>query len=105
MYKVGVLGDRDSVLGFKALGIDVFVADDFHQARPILRRLAGEKNYAVIYVTERLANGMQAEIDAYKDSIIPAVIVIPGKDGQMGLGMTSLQNAVKRAVGADILHT
>lgn len=26
-YKIAVLGDKDSVLGFKALGLDVFPAD------------------------------------------------------------------------------
>jgi len=104
MYKIAVMGDRDSVLGFKALGIEIFVADSAAQARPILRRLAAGE-YAVIYVTERLAEGMHDDIDSYKDRLTPAVIVIPGKDGLMGLGMSSLQNAVKRAVGADILHT
>ena len=104
MYKIAVLGDRDSVLGFKALGIDIFVADDPGQARPVLRRLAGDE-YAVIYVTECLAEGMHDDIESYKDRLTPAVIVIPGKDGLMGLGMESLKSAVKRAVGADILHT
>ena len=27
MYKIAVLGDRDSVMGFKALGLDVFPAE------------------------------------------------------------------------------
>jgi len=104
MYKIAVLGDRDSVLGFKALGLDIFIADDTQHARTFLRRLASLE-YAVIYVTERLAEGMHDEIDSYKEKLTPAVIVIPGKDGLMGLGMASLQSAVKRAVGADILHT
>jgi len=104
MYKIGVMGDRDSILGFKALGIEIFIADDAKNARPILRRLAKE-NYAVIYITEALAINMSEEIDSYKDSVTPAVIVIPGMDGQMGLGMSSLKSAVMRAVGADILHT
>ena len=104
MYKIGVMGDRDSVLGFKALGLDTFVTDDAKQARPVLRKLAKE-NYAVIYITESLAIHMSEDIDPYKDSVTPAIIVIPGKDGQMGLGMSSLKSAVTRAVGADILHT
>lgn len=32
MYKIAVLGDRDSVLGFRALGLDVFFADDAETA-------------------------------------------------------------------------
>ena len=40
MYKIAVLGDRDSVLGFRALGLDVFFADDAETGRKALRRLA-----------------------------------------------------------------
>ena len=42
MYKIAVLGDRDSVLGFRALGLDVFFADDAETARKTLHRLAQE---------------------------------------------------------------
>jgi len=103
MYKIGVLGDKESVLGFKALGIEIFTADNANQARPVLRRLADE-GYAVIYITEHLADGLRDDIGAYKDSVLPAIIVIPGKEGLMGLGMLNLKNAVERAVGANILN-
>jgi len=103
MYKIGVLGDHDSIIGFKALGIDVFPVIDANQARPVLRRLAGE-DYAVIYVTENIACGMEDDIDFYKDQTVPAVIIIPGKDGQLGIGMLNLKNAVERAVGINILN-
>ena len=103
MYKIGVLGDRDSILGFKALGVDVFTAGDAQEARPVLRRLA-EEEYAVIYITENLAVDMEKEIESFKDSVIPAVIIIPGKDGQLGIGMMNLKNAVERAVGINILN-
>ena len=80
MYKIAVLGDRDSVLGFRALGLDVFFADDAETGRKALRRLAQE-SYAVIYVTEQLAAGLTAELDRYRKSATPAIILIPGKKG------------------------
>ena len=40
MYKIAVLGDRDSVLGFRALGLDVFFADDTGTMLAELHRLA-----------------------------------------------------------------
>jgi len=104
MYKVGVLGDKESVLGFKVLGIETFIVDDANLARPVLRRIARE-GYAVIYVTEHIARGIEEEIESYKDSITPAIIIIPGKGGPMGLGMMNLKHAVERAVGANILDT
>ena len=32
-YKIAVLGDQDSVLGFKALGLDVFPAETVEEGR------------------------------------------------------------------------
>ena len=102
MYKIAVLGDKDSVLGFRALGLDAYPAADAEQARPILHRLAKE-GYAIIYLTEQLAAGMNAELARYKDELTPAIILIPGKEGPLGIGMANIKTAVERAVGADIL--
>lgn len=101
MYKIAVMGDRDSVLGFKALGLEVHFVEDTDTARHTLHRLAGE-DYAVIYVTEQLAQNLQGEIARYKDALMPAIILIPGKGGSLGLAEAGLQDAVERAVGADI---
>ncbi len=107
MYKIAVLGDRDSVLGFKALGLDTFPVEEVEEGRHTLHRLAkpaggAPSEYAVIYVTEQLAQSIQADIDRYKTAVTPAVILIPGKMGSLGLGAQALQSAVERAVGADI---
>ncbi len=102
MYKIAVLGDRDSVLGFRTLGLDVYPADDLRSARSTLHRLAGE-GYAIVYLTEQLAAGMQEDVARYKDELTPAIILIPGKEGSLGMGMTDIKTAVERAVGADIL--
>ncbi|MCI5687338.1 V-type ATP synthase subunit F [Anaerovoracaceae bacterium 42-11] len=102
MYKIGVIGGRESVLGFKAVGLDVFPAAESEEAEKILHRLVKE-DYAIIYITEVLAKDMAEDIDKYKDSRLPAIISIPGKEGATGEGMRSVSKAVERAVGADIL--
>ena len=102
MYKIAVLGDADSVLGFKALGLDVFPVDSVEKAKSTLRRLAKE-DYAIVYLTEQLAVHMGEELNRYKDELTPAVILIPGKEGSLGVGMANVKRAVERAVGADIL--
>ena len=101
MYKIAVIGDRDSVLGFKALGLDVFFTETDDEARTVLHRLMQE-DYAVIYLTEQLATPLRAEIARYKNFAMPAIILIPGKTGSLGLAEAALQSAVERAVGADI---
>ena len=66
MYKIGVIGDRESVLGFKAVGLEVFTCDQADEARKILRKI-GKEDFAIIYVTEVLAEQISEEIDKYKD--------------------------------------
>ena len=101
MYKIAVLGDRDSVMGFKALGLDTFFVEEADEARHTLHRIAKE-DYAIIYITEQLAQVLPADIARYKTETTPAVILIPGKTGSLGLGAQALQTAIERAVGADI---
>ena len=102
MYKIGVIGDRESVLGFKAVGLEVFPCDQADEAKKVLKKIAKE-DYAIIYVTEKLFQHLGEEVDSYIDSKIPAIIPIPSKDGNMGIGMSNVKKAVERAVGADIL--
>ena len=101
-YKIAVLGDKDSVLGFKALGLDVRPVESVDEAKRTVHELARD-NCAIIYLTEQLAAQMQPEIERYKDALTPAIILIPGKEGSLGIGMANVKTAVERAVGADIL--
>lgn len=103
MYKIGVIGDRDSVLGFKAVGLSVFPCHDSGEAKKMLQRLVKEDDYAIVYITEGLCRDLTEELDGYKDLRTPAIIPIPGMDGSYGIGISSVKKSVERAVGADIL--
>ncbi|MBR4296137.1 MAG: V-type ATP synthase subunit F [Clostridia bacterium] len=105
MYKIGIIGDRDSVLGFMALGFSVFDVNDADSARSALRGAVKDGNFAVVFVTERIAALIEDEIEKYKDMPMPAVISIPDKDGSTGYGMSNIRNAALRAIGADILFS
>ena len=54
-------------------------------------------------MTEQLAAGLTAELDRYRKAVTPAIILIPGKEGSLGLGMQQVKTTVERAVGADII--
>ena len=104
MFKIGVLGGRETVMGFNALGLETFPVENLEEARQILRDITREEEqYAIIYVEENLAEGLAHEIDKCKDHPTPAIILIPGRDGSMGLGLSALRAAVERAVGTNIL--
>lgn len=104
MLKIGVLGGRETVMGFKALGLDVYPVENEEEAKHCLREITRpEAQYAIVYVEENLAEGLSREIDRFKDSPTPAIILIPGRDGSLGLGQSALRAAVERAVGTNIL--
>lgn len=102
MYKIGVIGDKDSVLGFMAIGYSVYPVQDIIEAAETLQRLAREE-FAIIFVTEELARDISHIIDKYKSEPLPAIICIPGKTGTTGYGMNNIKKSVERAIGADIL--
>lgn len=102
MHKIAVIGSKDSVLGFVALGLNVFFVETSEQAEKTLNNLAKD-DYAVIYITEDFAQKIAPTIQKYKDEVLPAIILIPGAEGSLGIGMAEISRSVERAVGADIL--
>ena len=102
--RIGIIGDRESVLGFMALGYTVCEATDAESARKALLTMAQDQSFGIIFITEALAPELSEDIDRYKDSPLPAIITIPSSGGAgRGYGMRALHRAVERAVGADIL--
>ena len=101
-YQIAAVGDWESVMGFRALGLDTYPVSDVAEAKETIRELA-KGDCAVIYLTEQLAQGMDDVLSRYKDELRPAIILIPGRQGSRGIGKNNIQRAIERAVGADIL--
>lgn len=105
MLKIAVIGGRETVMGFTALGLDAFPVSNAEEGMRTLRSLARDnEDYAIIYIEENLAEALKSEIDRYKDSPTPAIILIPGREGSLGLGQSALNAAVERAIGTNILE-
>ncbi|HAP33232.1 MAG TPA: V-type ATP synthase subunit F [Lachnospiraceae bacterium] len=102
MHKVAVMGDQDSIYGYKTLGLSVFPETDKEEAIKKLKSLA-DGGYAVIFITEKLADQIQEVIDHYRNMMLPAIILIPGVSGNTGKGMNAVKKSVEQAVGSDIL--
>ncbi|MEG1441915.1 MAG: V-type ATP synthase subunit F [Oscillospiraceae bacterium] len=102
MYNIAVMGDRDSIYGFAALGLDTFFVLNEDEARERLENLCGG-DYAVIYITEATAKVLSSEIEVLRTKPLPAIILIPGVSGNTGEGIKSVKKSVERAVGSDII--
>lgn len=102
MYKIGVIGDKDSILPFKALGIDVFPVVGPEETRKTLDTLAMKK-YGVVFITEQSAVLIPESIERYNKEIVPAVILIPSNQGSLNIGLDRINENVEKAVGSNIL--
>ncbi len=102
MYKIAVMGDRDSIYGFAAVGLEPFPITDADAASAKLKELV-EGNYAVVYITEALAAKLEKEINYYSERRLPAIILIPGISGNTGRGIQAVKRSVEQAVGSDII--
>ena len=102
MSKVGVIGDKDIIMCFLSLGMDTFPAYEPDEIKKTIHRMV-EDGYAIIYITEQASLLAKDFIARYKDNPLPAIIVIPGIGGSMGLGMNEIRESSKRAIGVDIL--
>ena len=102
-YRIAVVGDWDSVMGFRALGLETHPVTNPDEAREAIRDLARDGDCGIIYLTEQLARDLPDVLERYKDQLRPAIILIPGREGPLGIGMSNIQQSIQRAVGADIL--
>ncbi|MCR5484828.1 MAG: V-type ATP synthase subunit F [Clostridiales bacterium] len=102
MHNIAVVGDKDSIYGFASIGMSIFPEDDAAGASRTIRKLA-DNGYAVIFVTEDLASQLGAETAHYAESVMPAIIPIPGVKNNTGMGMKNVSRFVEQAVGSDII--
>ena len=103
MYKIAVIGGSDTVIGFKALGLDTFPVNSAEEASAAFKAVfQSETPYAIVYVEETWAESLTSAINKFKSDPQLAIILIPGREGSLGLGRQALKDAVEKAVGSDI---
>ena len=111
MYKIGIIGDRETVAGFIALGYSVFEVETAEDAENTLKTLVSEcdtdpeNSYAIIFITENFAEQTDALIRKYSERKLPAITVFPEKNESGGLNYANriIKRHVEKAVGTDIL--
>lgn len=102
MSKIAVIGDKESVYGFAALGLDTYFITPADDISALFKKLCQSQNYGIIYITESAAAMIEKDIEKVKALPSPAVILIPGVSGNTGEGLRAVRLSVEKAVGSDI---
>ena len=100
---MAAIGSYDSILPFKAIGLDVVEITDENRDSigEIMNRFA-IKGYAALFVEEALFSKYQQAVDEVNESTDMCIIPVPNQSGSMGVGLSSIRRNVERAVGMDI---
>lgn len=101
--RIALIGDRESIKGFAAIGFDIIECDEPERASSVLRTAAESEFYTVIFMTEEMFLAAEKERKKYEEKQLPAIVPIPGIKGNSGVGKARLSQFVERAVGSDIL--
>jgi len=81
--KIAIIGEKDTILGFKPLGIEIHPVIDAKEAEERLKTLAQDRDYATIYITESLSFQIKELIAGL--SKFSNIVVVPGKGETLGL--------------------
>lgn len=103
--RIAVIGDRESIKGFAAIGFDIIECNEAEKANSILRATAETGEYSIIYMTEEMFSASEKECKKYEEKQLPAIIPIIGLRCNNGIGKRRLSAFVERAVGSDILFS
>jgi len=102
-HKIAAIGEEDAVLGFKALGIEVYPVDGPDATVTILNRLMNDQGYGIVFVSESMADRVEELMAEIGSRPLPSLVYIPGSKGSQGFAMQRIRKIIERAVGADIL--
>lgn len=89
--KIGIIGEKKSVLGFKALGLEAFSVDDLDKINL--------DDFAVLFITEDID---KQKVDFLFKRTMPAVLTVPGL--KPSSKRSDLKLILERALGSDMIN-
>jgi len=101
MSEIAIVGEKDIVWGFKALGISIYIADKKEEALTILNNLINQ-NVSLIFLTETLAKEIGDSLEQMSKRKTPIISLIPNPKERLYLAEETIRKRVKKAVGIDI---
>lgn len=102
-YKIAIIGNPDTVLGFKALGLEIFSINTEEQGLEALKNIREKNDYAIVFITENWTPKLEKELEKLEGQALPAIISVPSNQGATGEGLKNISKIVEQAVGSDIL--
>lgn len=104
MSSVAIMGDIDTVSGFRLGGVKrAEVVDNGEKAIEAFDRFLDEE-ISIIIITQALANEIREHINRkIGSSVLPMIIEIPDKDGSSEGSSDQINDLIKRVIGVEMV--
>lgn len=97
-----VIGDEDTVLGFKLVGVPGIAITKDEEVHDVFRDAIANRSGKIILITERLAQGIHREVVHQRASMSPPFVVeIPDRHGPLPTRKT-IAEMIREAIGISI---
>jgi len=104
LSSVMVIGDIDTVTGFRLAGVaEAYVHEDAARTQDLIRASL-QRDVAVLIITERAAEDVRTLVDrlrSRKGIVKPVIVEIPDKKGPLGKE-DLLRKMIRRIVGTEV---
>lgn len=102
-YRIAAIGERDLIIGFRCLGVDLIPVQSKTDTEAALRRISLEPDLALVLITETVAALCLDMISELREKSYAALLIIPSHEGSRNISMTEMRRSIERAVGINIL--
>ena len=103
MSKVAAVGEKDVLLCFKAVGVEIFPVVKSDECLSKIKELAPDPTYGIILVTESLAKNITEEISHLIQKYTNTILIIPNHSGSLNTSLLEIKKLIERAVGIDLI--
>lgn len=103
MSKVVAVGERDLIIGFKAVGVELAPVKSSSEVDAVLKKLSQDASVGLILITETIAEGCLDVISSFRDESPVVVLIVPSHLPSKHISMLEMKRDVEKAVGIDML--
>jgi V/A-type H+-transporting ATPase subunit F len=97
--RYSIIGDEDTVLGFKMVGVSGKVATDADEAKRAFDTMLEDRENCIIIITERVADMIRSTVDRFLfTENFPLIVEIPDRNGPKP-GKLGIREMVNAAIG------
>jgi V/A-type H+-transporting ATPase subunit F len=103
MTGIALIADKNTVTCFKLAGLkNVYSVESAEEAERRIRELSENPDFAIILVTERIINQIQATIKKITERKYPLIIPFPNVKGPITMKTDLIIELIKRKAGIEV---